>query len=819
MTSQKQTDPMRSFFEWKNPTIQKILLHWMHRFTSSDNPTIQNWLAIWEAYMRQIIGEHRFNTMHFPKSTIQQWLDTHNQTPQRWLLVMQSYFVCQLCYQFYDTFQCHTFGMHFSRKTMNSLSRVPPANHIQDWIETIPLPPAIKPFITGYLMVLTLNDSVIQKDLEWLLKEAVRTNRLNPIGKQTEVTRWSEYYLHFFPKFVRHKLGEFYTPRWLVQKVLEPLSQHDSEELVTQSCLDPACGAGSFILEVVALKLNRWQSHPSLQKRYPLEYVLGTMVGYDLNPLALLVAWMQGNLLLLCLGHSSEPVPLSLNLRDMLLDQQPGDKHRFHWIVGNPPWLNWEQLDPAYRQRTIPLWKKHHLFPHSGMDTILGKGKKDLSMLVTAIAWDYYLKKEGTLHFVITRAIINTQGAGSGLRRFALPDETPIQISSVDDFTNLSPFEGTSIPVILLRATKNVSTKYPLPYNRWSRNPTESLFHANAEWKAIQNCCYVSSEEANPADTNDRTAPWIILPKELNTLPSLFLGTNPYRAYTGAYSGGANGIYWVHVTQVLDSGQIHITNLPPQPKLTIPTFSTTIESPLVYPLVRARDVSRWTFHYNTFILMVQDPNTRRGIAQVRFQDRYPLLYDFFSTFQSQLENRAAYRRYFTRTSRVGTIQPTAPFYSMFDVGLYTFSPFKVAWRRIASQLDACVLEPVKTDWGEEKPPIPQETISFIPTSTREEAIFLATILNSPWINFIVSCYSQVGGKSFGSPGVINQLRLPPFDHTNPNHLNLVEVGQEMVANNIHPASQTPDSSILEEQTADLLGLDAATCARILKKRV
>jgi hypothetical protein len=38
------------------------------------------------------------------------------------------------------------------------------------------------------------------------------------------------------------------------------------------------------------------------------------------------------------------------------------------------------------------------------MDVILGKGKKDISMLLTYVAADKYLKKNGKLGFLITQS-------------------------------------------------------------------------------------------------------------------------------------------------------------------------------------------------------------------------------------------------------------------------------------------------------------------------------------------------------------------------------------------------------------------------------
>jgi hypothetical protein len=54
----------------------------------------------------------------------------------------------------------------------------------------------------------------------------------------------------------------------------------------------------------------------------------------------------------------------------------PLTEGKFDYIVGNPPWVNWEHLPDGYRQSIAPLWvSKYQLFPHRGFDAILGKSK------------------------------------------------------------------------------------------------------------------------------------------------------------------------------------------------------------------------------------------------------------------------------------------------------------------------------------------------------------------------------------------------------------------------------------------------------------
>ncbi|MFN3422599.1 MAG: N-6 DNA methylase, partial [Armatimonadota bacterium] len=54
-------------------------------------------------------------------------------------------------------------------------------------------------------------------------------------------------YHYLLPREIRHNLGEYYTPDWLCDKVVQSLPFQPSSRV-----LDPACGSGSFLRAAVA---------------------------------------------------------------------------------------------------------------------------------------------------------------------------------------------------------------------------------------------------------------------------------------------------------------------------------------------------------------------------------------------------------------------------------------------------------------------------------------------------------------------------------------------------------------------------------------
>jgi len=70
---------------------------------------------------------------------------------------------------------------------------------------------------------------------------------------------------------------------------------------------------------------------------------------------------------------------------------------QFDYIVGNPPWINWEHLPDGYRQAIAPIWIGYGLFQQRGMRAAFTKD--DISVLMTYVTADKLLKDGGKLGF------------------------------------------------------------------------------------------------------------------------------------------------------------------------------------------------------------------------------------------------------------------------------------------------------------------------------------------------------------------------------------------------------------------------------------
>ncbi|MGB2990707.1 MAG: N-6 DNA methylase, partial [Candidatus Zixiibacteriota bacterium] len=85
---------------------------------------------------------------------------------------------------------------------------------------------------------------------------------------------------------VRHKLGEYYTPDWLAELVLNEVRFDGNTR---KRVLDPACGSGTFLV----LAIQRAKEYGFTHREGALETakrIVGNIWGFDLNPLAVIAA-------------------------------------------------------------------------------------------------------------------------------------------------------------------------------------------------------------------------------------------------------------------------------------------------------------------------------------------------------------------------------------------------------------------------------------------------------------------------------------------------------------------------------------------------
>ena len=473
---------------------------------------------------------------------------------------------------------------------------------------------------------------------------------------------------------------------------------------------------------------------------------------------------------------------------------------KFNFVVGNPPWVNWENLPENYRDGTKEMWKDYKLFTLSGMAARLGGGKKDISTLFSYRCPDRYLKDGGNFGFLITQTVFKTKGAGEGFRRFKIREqkegkikEKPLKVVKVHDLVELNPFEGASNRTSAFFVKKKGETKYPVRYVLWRKKKNERIDLKNSLEEVSKKSSRIELL-AYPSDETNKLSPWLTLPGKAFDAVNKIKGKCFYRAYAGIYSGGANAVYRLNILGVvarrkeeidipaylrnifgikmgeeIEIKEIVVENIiTGRTKSDTEKIKTAIEDFFVFPLIKKPHFKKWKLKGYIYTLQMQDPKKRRGYDERWVKVNFPKTYGYLKDFEEILKQRAAYKKYLGKT----------PFYSMYDLGKYTFSPYKVVWNRVGNKLESCVISSVNDEFLGKKPVLPEEHLVFIPTEDENEAHFICCILNSTILDFTLR--SIAGGPlNFGSPKVFeNTVRIPKFDANNNIHRELAELSKK-----------------------------------------
>jgi hypothetical protein len=94
-----------------------------------------------------------------------------------------------------------------------------------------------------------------------------------------------------------------------------------------------------------------------------------------------------------------------------------------------------------------------------------------------------------------------------------------------------------------------------------------------------------------------------------------------------------------------------------------------------------------------------------------------------------------------------------PFYSSYNVGSYTYAPFKVVWKEICPEIEAAVI----AEDGETI--IPDHKLVLVAFDAEEPAYFLSGILNSAPIGLFVRSYAV---STSISGHIFDYVRVPAY---------------------------------------------------------
>jgi hypothetical protein len=669
-------------------------------------------------------------------------------------------------------------------------------------------------------------------------------------------------YQYLVPKEVRHGLGEYYTPDWLAELLLNEVG-YDGDN--AKRFLDPACGSGTFLVLAIqkTIKWGRENGRPDLEIAKSIK---ANIWGFDLNPMAVIAArtnylFALGDLVNVILERGGTiEIPIYLcdsvltptrtignlygeflevstsigkfqipaewvrdggfllaravplieemvknqysvdeamarfkkeglvfqnneqiveNFYKQILELEKQNKNgiwarflknafapmfagKFDFVVGNPPWVMWQYLSKEYREATQILWESYGLTKIGKARNVLIRGRRDFSMLFVYASADYYLKEGAKLGFLITQEVFKSKGAGEGFRRFQLGDGLHLKILKAHDLASIQPFEGATNKTAAIVLKKGEKTEYPVPYTVWVKKKDAGRIAPEKSLKEVKPLLSKKIFIAKPIGSE--TGTWQTQAKGLKT--SIIEGKNYYKAHAGAYIS-PYGIFWLEIKYVFSNGNLLVENFTEKVKTKIPKTEAQIEQDLVYPALRGSDIQRWDAFPQIYVLITHSAS-QIPYSEKEMKTKWPRTFSYLTNFKNILLQRALYKHFHEKLG--------GPFYGQRLFGEYTFSNYKVVWKRMSNDLVSAVVNQHKTLYGY-KTIIPLETVTFFSTDTESEAHYLCAIINSKPVREFIKSFSSPG-RGFGTPSVMEHVGIPKFDPKNPLHQRLAEISKK-----------------------------------------
>ncbi|MGH8085245.1 MAG: Eco57I restriction-modification methylase domain-containing protein [Lysobacter sp.] len=690
-----------------------------------------------------------------------------------------------------------------------------------------------------------------------------RTDRLE---RQRDTLR--DFYQGLVPQAMRKSLGEFYTPDWLVDFTVNKVAP---EAWLGPRVLDPTCGSGSFLIEVIRRK--RREAHAQgLSAEGALQAVCNEVWGFDLNPLAVqtarvnflmeiadLLADAPGTdielpVLLADAIYSPAPDPagdakevvyeigsraLTITLPPVLafdrarldavfaamgerveqddefevanrgmvaakiLTQKEAKEwkkplrvtydqvlklHRKNWngiwfrivrnffwsatagkfdvIVGNPPWVRWSRLPEAYRNRVKPTCEQYDIFSKTKHH---GGNELDISAMITYTTSDKWLVEGGRLAFVITQTVFQNPSS-SGFRNFRINNSENLVPLMVDDLRMLKPFPDAAnrTAVALFEKSARPPT-FPIDYIVWdAREGHSRTIPPTLTLPEVMGQVDCTTLEANPVD--EEGSPWAILPagRFRAILPmSKSNAVTPWVEGRKGITTDLNGVYFVPVLKDNSAnGTVQIKTRPEAGKKAIGVErSAWVEPDWLYPLIKgAGDFGPcYLSPRESLFAIVPNKGIRRADyveSEAHYRSSMPKLRKYFNSFDDLLSDRSTWKG---RMKAGG-----APNYTIYNVGDFTFKPWKVIWAEMSGAFSAAVAGMAEVPLVGKRPYVPDHKIFFVAFDDELEASYLCGLLNS----HTVSEYVESHNVSIQIGDIFKHMRIPEYDRKNVSHKKL-----------------------------------------------
>ncbi|NCD01129.1 DNA methyltransferase [bacterium] len=235
------------------------------------------------------------------------------------------------------------------------------------------------------------------------------------------------YFETIIPQNDRKINGAFFTPRNITKFISQEIINNENFKKDSKIC-DPSCGCGAFLIECAS------EIKQKTNKKI-VDIIEDNLYGVDLAPYSIKRAKILLSLLALSNDEDKKEISFNLQIANSLhgtfLDIFKKTANGFDFVIGNPPYVKFQDLDKETRNDLAKNWKT------------IKKGNYNLYFAFFELGLKI-LKENGSLIYITPNNYF-TSIAGINLREFLYNN---YYISKIIDFNHLKLFEAQTYTCI-----------------------------------------------------------------------------------------------------------------------------------------------------------------------------------------------------------------------------------------------------------------------------------------------------------------------------------------------------------------------------------
>jgi len=536
--------------------------------------------------------------------------------------------------------------------------------------------------------------------------------------------------------YIRHKSGEFYTPPFIVKKMVKESYRFGDK------VLDPCCGSGNFLIEIIKTIMN--SRNPDSAKIGALKKVYG----YDINPISVYLTKIN---LLYLLKEKFVNINLNFKATDFLFEEEDNSKQDFDLIIGNPPWLTLRDVDSSgYQEKIKNLSEALEIKP-------LPKNvlNIEIASLFFYKAKITHMKKGGKIFFVITQGVINGSHAAR-FRNFKGFDNIKLwhftrkiidifNINFVCIFAQRSPNKDLNtslkIPLFLFSIKENgKKLDYFDPVNLILEK-TETMIPYNIETRAHKTY-------TNKLITNEEYKK--LIPIEISKYKKLFhkgADLNPRNLIFVKFREVNNSLVEINP----DSRIFKRAKEPWKKKI---FRNEIIERDYLFKVIKSTELVKF-YVYDYYYVFLPLKRDDLAFDYPTLKKKAKIFYDKINQFY--LDNKK-------ESTKNKSLMDNLNRWSKLINNRQT-SKIKVVYNNSGSTVNSAVVQGDFLITGD---------LSFFSTDNINEAYYLSAILNSP----LMTDQVQIKKSSRHIFKIPFEIPIKIFDETSKNHFNLAKLAKE-----------------------------------------